>query len=221
MLRLSLLTALAKGCNKIRAHFHFLSRCCCCCCVLLLLPTTSVLKLYCCCCCWEGIWIFVFWSRCCCCLSFFLLAALLLVVLVLLTTSVLKQREVPATVSSFYVSVVCCDASDVYCCCCSWLLLFLSFRLMLRLWLLTALLLRRDVCWKNTKWLHTCSATIKGDIYVPGTYTKFLFHFPLDEIYRRLLFFTLVWCGVYRVGYRKGRINLGNFSRVIGIFYRT
>ena len=32
------------------------------------------------------------------------------------------------------------------------------------------------------------SATTKGDIYVPGTYTKFLFHFPFDEIYRRLLF---------------------------------
>ena len=27
--------------------------------------------------------------------------------------------------------------------------------------------------------------------YVPGTYTKFLFHFPFDEIYRRLLFFNL------------------------------
>ena len=25
---------------------------------------------------------------------------------------------------------------------------------------------------KNTKWLHTCSATTKGDIYVPGTYAK-------------------------------------------------
>ena len=24
-----------------------------------------------------------------------------------------------------------------------------------------------------------------------GTYTKFLFHFPFDEIYRRLIFFTL------------------------------
>ena len=59
-----------------------------------------------------------------------------------------------------------CDASDVYCCCCSWLLLFLSFRLAIfRLWLLTALLLRRDACWKNTKWLHTCSPTTKGDIY--------------------------------------------------------
>ena len=35
----------AKGCNKIRSHFYFWSRCCCCCCcVLLLLPTTSVLK---------------------------------------------------------------------------------------------------------------------------------------------------------------------------------
>ena len=35
------------------------------------------------------------------------------------------------------------------------------------------------------------SATTKGDIYVTGTNTQFLFHFPFDEIYRRLLFFTL------------------------------
>ena len=35
------------------------------------------------------------------------------------------------------------------------------------------------------------SATAKGDVYVPGTYTKFIFHFPFDEIYRRLLFLTL------------------------------
>ena len=35
------------------------------------------------------------------------------------------------------------------------------------------------------------SATTKGDIHVPGTYTKFHFYFPFDEIYRRLLFFTL------------------------------
>ena len=35
------------------------------------------------------------------------------------------------------------------------------------------------------------SATTKGDIHAPGTYTNFLFHFPFDEIYRRLLFFTL------------------------------
>ena len=34
-------------------------------------------------------------------------------------------------------------------------------------------------------------ATTKGDIYVRGTYTKFSFSFPFDEIYRRPLFFTL------------------------------
>ena len=33
------------------------------------------------------------------------------------------------------------------------------------------------------------SAITKGDIYVP--IQNFLFHFPFDEIYRRLLFFTL------------------------------
>ena len=27
-------------------------------------------------------------------------------------------------------------------------------------------------CMKNTKWLHTCRATTKGDIYAPGTYKK-------------------------------------------------
>ena len=76
---------------------------------------------------------------------------------------------------SFFLLLLCrlhCDASDVYCCCFSWLLLFLSFTLrcfgrlllqlsladsifvlrtaILRLWLLTALLLRRDACRKNT-----------------------------------------------------------------------
>ena len=37
------------------------------------------------------------------------------------------------------------------------------------------------------------SARIKRDTYVPGMYTyqHFLFDFPFDEIYRRLLFFTL------------------------------
>ena len=79
----------------------------------------------------RRIFIYIFWWRCCGCYSFVLLAALLLLlVLVLLTTSVLKQREVPATVSSFHVPVV--------------------YTAMLRLWLLTALLLRRDACWKNT-----------------------------------------------------------------------
>ena len=35
------------------------------------------------------------------------------------------------------------------------------------------------------------SATTKGDIYVPGMYTFFFLHYPFNEIYRRLLFFTL------------------------------
>ena len=84
-----------------------------------------------------------------------------------------------------------CDAWDVYCCYCSWLLLFLSFR-------------RRCFgygCWLRSCWdginagqIHkgctpAASATRKGDIYVPGTYTKFLFLFPFDEIYQRLFFF--------------------------------
>ena len=124
MLRLSLLTALAKGCNKIRAHFHFLSRCCCCCCVLLLLPTTSVLKR-------RDVLLFLFWWLRCCCSSLIerdvmkkrrLVSAFCLIRVRnqspsvwlgtyccsprFLLTLVLKQREVPATVSSFYVSVL-------------------------------------------------------------------------------------------------------------------
>ena len=35
------------------------------------------------------------------------------------------------------------------------------------------------------------SATTQGDKYVPGTYAIFYFHFLFDELYRRLLFFTL------------------------------
>ena len=49
-------------------------------------------------------------------------------------------------------------------------------------------------------WYPVCGSTLRvsqdnmtteGDIYVPGTYTKLSFHFLFDEIYRRLLFFTL------------------------------
>ena len=63
------------------------------------------------------------------------------------------------TVYCFFLLRFCplhCDASDVYCCC-SWLLLFLSFRVQCFGWLLTALLLRRDACWKNT-----CLVPAKG-----------------------------------------------------------
>ena len=108
--------------------------------------------------------------------------------LVLLTTSVLKQKEVPANVFSFYVSVV--------------------YTAMLRTSIAAVVLgcfyfcpLDCDIAVMvvdcaaaetgNTKWLRTCSATSKGDIYVPGTYTKFSFSFSFDEIYQRLLFFTL------------------------------
>ena len=46
---------------------------------------------------------------------------------------------------------------------------------------------------KGLEFTPAASATTKGDIYVPGTYVYkiFLHHFPFDEIYRRLLFFTL------------------------------
>ena len=74
-----------------------------------------------------------------------------------------------------------CDAWDVYCCYCSWLLLFLSFRLRCfgyGCWL--------GCCWDgiNAGQIHkgctpAASATTKGDIYVPGTYTKFSFSFSV------------------------------------------
>ena len=38
------------------------------------------------------------------------------------------------------------------------------------------------------EFIPAASATTKGDLYVPGTYTKFSSSFPFDEIYRRLLF---------------------------------
>ena len=46
------------------------------------------------------------------------------------------------------------------------------------------------VCGRALRVSHD-NMTTKRNIYVPGTYTKFLCHFPFDEIYRRLLFFTL------------------------------
>ena len=44
---------------------------------------------------------------------------------------------------------------------------------------------------EGLKFTPPSSARTKGDISVPGTYTNFLFDFPFDEIYVRLLFFTL------------------------------
>ena len=116
----------------------------------------------------------------------------MLLVLVLLTTSVLKQREVRATVSSFYVFTLCtamlrtsiaavlgclyfcpldCDNPVMFVDCAA-----VETRCMLN---------------KKKNCTPAASATTKRDIYVPGTDTIFSFHFPFDEIYRRLLFFTL------------------------------
>ena len=69
------------------------------------------------------VFIFIFWSRCCCCCC--------LLLLLLPTTSVLKRREMLGT--SIAAVVIGC----FYFCPLDWL------------WLLTALLLRRDACWKN------------------------------------------------------------------------
>ena len=46
------------------------------------------------------------------------------------------------------------------------------------------------VCGSTLRVSHD-NMTTKWNIYVPGTYTKFPFNFPFDEIYRRLLFFSL------------------------------
>ena len=46
------------------------------------------------------------------------------------------------------------------------------------------------VCGSTVRVSHD-NMTTKGNIYVPVMYTKFSFHFPFDEMYRRLLFFTL------------------------------
>ena len=113
--------------------------------------------------------------------------------LVLFTTSVLKQREVPATVSSFYVSVL--------------------YTAMLRTSIAAILgcfyfcTLDRDA----SVMVDDCAAVETGCmlekciklvhllrvLQQKGIYTylvriqNFLFHFPFDEISRRLLFFTV------------------------------
>ena len=108
------------------------------------------------------------------------MAALLLLALVLLTTSILKLREVPATVSSFYVSVVYTAmlrtsiAAFVLGC----------FHLCplgcdIPVMVVDCTAVETGCMLANTKCLHTCSATTKGDIYVPGTYTKFSFSFSV------------------------------------------
>ena len=112
----------------------------------------------------------------------------------LLTTSVLKQREVPATVSSFCVSVLytamlltsiapvvlgcfyfCpldCDASVTIADCAA-----VETGCMPEKYIKVAHLLRV----LQQKGIYTYLVRIQN----------FLFHFPFDEIYRRLLFFNL------------------------------
>ena len=50
---------------------------------------------------------------------------------------------------------------------------------------------RRTSLLEGLEFTPAASATTKGDIYVPVRIQNFLFHFPFDEIYQRLLFFTL------------------------------
>ena len=100
---------------------------------------------------------------------------------VLLLTSVLKQREVPATVSSFYVSV----------------LNTAMFRTSIAAVVLGCFYLCPLDCdasadWKNIKVAHLLQVLQLNGIYTYLVRTpNFLFHSPFDEIYRRLLIFTL------------------------------
>ena len=52
--------------------------------------------------------------------------------------------------------------------------------------------LGRDVEVERPAMGQRCRPQTSGPgVLCAGTYTNFLFHFPFDEIYRRLLFFTL------------------------------
>ena len=90
----------------------------------------------------------------------------------MLLPSVLKQRELPATVSSFNVSVVYTamlrTSIAVVLACCYFCPLDCDASVMV----VDCPAVETGCMLENTKWLHTCSATTKGDIYVPGTYTK-------------------------------------------------
>ena len=107
-------------------------------------------------------------------------ALLLLLVLVLLTTSVPKQREVPATVSSFYVPVVYTAmlqtsiAAVVLGC-----FHFCPLACDIPVMVVACAAVETGCMLEKYKWLHTCSSTTKGDMYVPATYTKFSFSFPV------------------------------------------
>ena len=98
---------------------------------------------------------------------------MLLLVLVLLTTSVLKQREVAANVSSFYVSVVYTtmlrtSIAAVVLGCFYFCALDCDIPVMVVdcAAVETGCMLEK---FKTVAHLQSCSATTKGDIYVPGT----------------------------------------------------
>ena len=86
-----------------------------------------------------------------------------------------------------------CDASDVYCCFCSWLLLFLSFNLDYNASVMVvdcAAVETRCMLEKYIKVAHLLRVLQQKEIYTYLVHIQnFLFHFPFDEIYQRLLFF--------------------------------
>ena len=161
--------------------FTFWSRCCCCCCVLLLLPTTSALKR-------REVSPTVSSFSVSATTTAVTFASILLLLLLLRRD---KHFSFVRGAADNHFLVGCADAAAGACATynisteaergAGYCFFYVSalYTAIFRLWLLTALLLRRDACWKNTKWLHTCSATRKGDIYVPGTYTKFSFSFSV------------------------------------------
>ena len=86
-----------------------------------------------------------------------------------------------------------CDASGVYCCCCSWLLRFLSLDCDVPVMVVDCAAVETGCMRKKCKMVaHLPAVLQEKEIY---TYLvriqNFLFHFPFDEIFRRLLFFTL------------------------------
>ena len=119
----------------------------------------------------------------------------MLLVLVLLTTSVLKQREVPATVSSFYVSVpytamlgTSVDAVILGC------FLFCPLHCDNPVMVVDCAAVETGCMLEKYKIVaHLRCYNKRG--YIRTRYLvriqNSLFHFPFDDIYRCLLFFTL------------------------------
>ena len=97
----------------------------------------------------------------------------------------------------FFLLLFCrlhCDASDVSCCCCSWLLLFLSLDCDNPVVVVDCAAVETGCMLEKYKMVaHLRCYNKRG--YIRTRYLvriqNSLFHFPFDDIYRCLLFFTL------------------------------